>query len=1197
MNLHHGVGRGDSMEANIFYGIIFGAVLRTKHNDVELLMSLKKIVRSGFLAATLLLCAGIEHAFGGVTVSVQPGNQTVLVGGNVVFTANVTTTAGEVITGYTWQMSTNGLNPFVAVATGVTCTLTNLQTTNAGYYFVQVSYQSGANSFTQPSAAATLTVNDQARLTSQPQNLNQLAGSNAVFSVTALGMPPLIFQWRFNGTNLANDTRTTGVYANTLTISNLIFSDSGNYDVVVTNLYAAVTSQVATLNVLVPPQITAQPTNLTVITGSNATFQVAAIGTAPVSFRWMKGGTNLSNGGRISGATTNILVITGALTNDNGNYSVTVSNAVGVAVSSNALLAVLVPPVITSSTNAAGQQGHAFSYTVKATGTIPITFGADGLPDGLAINPTNGVISGIPTVSGNISVTLYATNAALTATGNLTLALANDIPGIKSSLVANGMQGQPFNYTIAASNDPVTFSTSPLPPGFVFNPVTGVISGTALTTGTAAITIGAANIYGADSKTLTINLGSGAPVITSPLTVTGTENQTNFTYTITASNSPAVFGATGLPLGLTVNTNTGLISGTPLYGGPFSVVISAANIWGTTTNTLQMNLTYAALSGLSIDGVTATYSAPYLLDYSFSLRDDSNPNASVPVVRPTSQIQVTCLEDGQPVGSETAVIFEPGDKKQLKTFLVLDYTYSMLISPGAIGAMQTSAETLINEEPATAQFGIYEFNADYEVPQLVTGFMTDKTFLNQTIEGIQTNFVQNNYAGTRVFDAMYSALSQFGTNNSDEQRYLVVMTDGNDDSSLLDTNASPVNLLVALAQTNNVSIYCVGYGTNINVAVLQQLTSQTKGQYYAAATTTDLPAQFLKIVKDIDGQYLLRWATLKRAAQPFKPTFQVTVGGFTANFAPTITYTTNITIITNTPPAQNMTNIVITSTSSPPNYNPPDWAGNVQIGSLRLVADADVGPQTIRLRATYVPHFVTELRVDYQANYPCTVSLDSTGPGEILSGWTLTQTNDGAGGQWLTLTSPNTTNLLTSIPYGAFGDLLTFSFQYPDQLTSQTAFSTFSVDNTIYTNPPSTGQSFVLANTNLFITYYGPPPPHGTPIPWLLAYGFTSDFTNAELSDVNGNGLAVWQDYVAGLNPLDTNSQFAVQFSKPASTGRQQITFSTVTGRTYRVEWATALNNWLILQDDINRTGGNVTYTDYRDLSNVGTVFYRVSVR
>ena len=88
-------------------------------------------------------------------------------------------------------MSNEPTNPFVAVATGVTCTLTNLQTTNAGFYFVQVSYQSGANSFTQPSGRSDVDGSmNEPRLTSQPQNLNQLPWSNAVFSVTALGMLP-----------------------------------------------------------------------------------------------------------------------------------------------------------------------------------------------------------------------------------------------------------------------------------------------------------------------------------------------------------------------------------------------------------------------------------------------------------------------------------------------------------------------------------------------------------------------------------------------------------------------------------------------------------------------------------------------------------------------------------------------------------------------------------------------------------------------------------------------------------------------------------------------------------------------------------------------------------------------------------------------------------------------------------------------
>ena len=198
------------------------------------------------------------------------------------------------------------------------------------------------------------------------------------------------------------------------------------------------------------------------------------------------------------------------------------------------------------------------------------------------------------------------------------------------------------------------------------------------------------------------------------MTASGTENQSSFSYTIQASDSPTQFGASGLPLGLTVNTNTGAITGTPLYGGTFTVPIWAINAWGTGSTNLVLNISYATLGGLAITDVTTTWAKPYLLNFSFSLRDGTDPSTSSPVVVPPSQLQVVCMEDGVPIPSESRVILESARlKKQLKTFLVLDYTYSMFAVPGAIDAMQAAAELLINEEPAHALFGIYEFNADY----------------------------------------------------------------------------------------------------------------------------------------------------------------------------------------------------------------------------------------------------------------------------------------------------------------------------------------------------------------------------------------------------------------------------------------------------------------------------------------------------
>jgi len=65
---------------------------------------------------------------------------------------------------------------------------------------------------------------------------------------------------------------------------------------------------------------------------------------------------------------------------------------------------------------------------------------------------------------------------------------------------------------------------------------------------------------------LTFTAAAAPPAITSALTATGTTG-TAFSYTITGSNTPTSYNATGLPAGLTINTGTGIISGTPTAVG------------------------------------------------------------------------------------------------------------------------------------------------------------------------------------------------------------------------------------------------------------------------------------------------------------------------------------------------------------------------------------------------------------------------------------------------------------------------------------------------------------------------------------------------------------------------------------------------------------------------------------------------------
>jgi hypothetical protein len=73
------------------------------------------------------------------------------------------------------------------------------------------------------------------------------------------------------------------------------------------------------------------------------------------------------------------------------------------------------------------------------------------------------------------------------------------------------------------------------------------------------------------------------------LTASGTVGAA-FNYQITASNNPTSYNATGLPAGLSVNTTSGLISGTPTAAGSSNVTISATNAAGTGSATLALTI-------------------------------------------------------------------------------------------------------------------------------------------------------------------------------------------------------------------------------------------------------------------------------------------------------------------------------------------------------------------------------------------------------------------------------------------------------------------------------------------------------------------------------------------------------------------------------------------------------------------------------
>jgi uncharacterized repeat protein (TIGR01451 family) len=176
-------------------------------------------------------------------ISQHPQSRTVIAGDNTTFI--VTASGGSLQ--YQWRFG--GTN--IAGATSSTYSLNNIQPANAGNYSVVVSNSFGSTT----STPALLTVLVPPSITTQPQSLTVIVGNSANFLAAASGSAPLSYQWRLNGTNLANANGPS------LDISSAQPSDAGNYSLVVTNAAGSVTSLVATLTVVVPPTVTVAATD------------------------------------------------------------------------------------------------------------------------------------------------------------------------------------------------------------------------------------------------------------------------------------------------------------------------------------------------------------------------------------------------------------------------------------------------------------------------------------------------------------------------------------------------------------------------------------------------------------------------------------------------------------------------------------------------------------------------------------------------------------------------------------------------------------------------------------------------------------------------------------------------------------------------------------------------------------------------
>jgi Fibronectin type III domain/Putative Ig domain len=183
---------------------------------------------------------------------------------------------------------------------------------------------------------------------------------------------------------------------------------------------------------------------------------------------------------------------------------------------------------------------------------------------------------------------------------------------------ATATAGAAYTYTFTASGTPaptLKVSSGALPPGLSLDATSGVLSGTPTTAGPATFTVTATNGVSPDavtpSITITVNPAQAAPVFTAATPPATATAGTAYTYTFAASGTPAPtfhVSSGALPAGLSLNTTTGILSGTPTTAGTATFTVTATNGVSpdAVTPPLTITVTATATAPAAPTGVAAT---------------------------------------------------------------------------------------------------------------------------------------------------------------------------------------------------------------------------------------------------------------------------------------------------------------------------------------------------------------------------------------------------------------------------------------------------------------------------------------------------------------------------------------------------------------------------------------------------------------
>ncbi|HEX8090770.1 MAG TPA: Ig domain-containing protein, partial [Blastocatellia bacterium] len=290
---------------------------------------------------------------------------------------------------------------------------------------------------------------------------------------------------------------------------------------------------------------------------------------------------------------------------------------------------------ITTSALPRGRKGEAYNQQLlAANGRTPYTWTiiSGSLPAGLSLNAA-GQILGTPTVFGNFAFSVRATDAINTpAIASFTLSILPDVEPLRvlsgGDLTA-GLTGVDYNIQLlyAGGRSPVRWSmvSGSVPQGLSLNTDTGVISGRPITVGTSSFMVRVID----SENTSAISGALNITIMLGPLAVINTGNlpsgSTGADYSQqllgTGGTPPYTWSmANGtLPPGLSLNADTGRISGKPTVPGSYAFIvrITDSTSAAATSDTLRIMVNVGPLVVTSVGDLGAGRMG---VDYSHQLQ-------------------------------------------------------------------------------------------------------------------------------------------------------------------------------------------------------------------------------------------------------------------------------------------------------------------------------------------------------------------------------------------------------------------------------------------------------------------------------------------------------------------------------------------------------------------------------------------------